>query len=68
MSDLKTDVPVISLLDQLKLTHADFVKQRDSTQQNLNQLVGAVYACEIMIQKHLDDSATKLSEENPGES
>jgi hypothetical protein len=69
MSDAQAVVPVVSLLDQLKLTHADFVKQRDLAQQNLNQLVGAIYACEIMIQKHVDDAANLkgLSERNLGE-
>ncbi len=45
-------VPSLSLLDQLKMQHGQFVQQRDLAQNNLNQLIGAIYACEVMIQKH----------------
>ena len=68
MSDVKTDVTELSLLDQLKLQHASFVQQKDLAQNNLNQLVGAIYACEIMIKKHQDaDPQIGLSQENLGD-
>jgi hypothetical protein len=57
MSEVKTDVPELSLLDQLRMQHASFVHQKDLAQNNLNQLVGAVYACEIMIKKHEEEAA-----------
>lgn len=41
----------VSYLDQLKEQHKTFCSQRDQTQNNLQQLVGAIYACEMMIDK-----------------
>lgn len=68
MSAPKTDVLELSLLDQLRLQHASFVQQKDLAQNNLNQLVGAVYACEVMIKKHEEAEAQKgLSQENLGD-
>lgn len=57
MSEAQTNVPELSLLDQLRLQHASFVQQKDFAQNNLNQLVGAIYACEIMIKKHEDEAS-----------
>ena len=68
MSDEKQEVaPVVSLIDQLKMQHAAFVFQRDQANVNLQQLVGAIYACEVMIKKHEEDSKG-LSQENLGDS
>ena len=68
MTEAQTNVPVLSLLDQLKQQHASFVQQKDLAQNNLNQLVGAIYACEVMIKKHQEADAQKgLSEENLGD-
>lgn len=63
-----SDAPQISLLDQLKLQRAQFAAQKDLAQTNLNQLVGAVFACDEMIKKHEDDAAkvAGLSQENLG--
>ena len=67
MSDEKQEVaPVVSLIDQLKMQHAAFVFQRDQANVNLQQLVGAIYACEVMIKKHEED-LKGLSQENLGE-
>ncbi len=52
-----SDAPQLSLLDQLKLQRAQFNAQKDLAQTNLNQLVGAVFACDEMIKKHEDDAA-----------
>jgi len=41
----------VSYLDQLKEQHKMFCLQRDQTQSNLQQLVGAIYAVEVMIGK-----------------
>jgi uncharacterized protein YaaN involved in tellurite resistance len=41
----------VSYLEQLKEQHKTFCAQRDHTQNNLQQLVGAIYACELMITK-----------------
>jgi hypothetical protein len=68
MSAEKTEVPVLSMLEQLKQQHAGFIAQRDFAQNNLNQLVGAIFACEIMIKKFEDEEAKKgLSQENLGD-
>lgn len=68
MSEVNKEVPALSLLDQLKMQHASFVQQKDLAQNNLNQLVGAIYACEMMIQKHQEADAQKgLSQENLGD-
>jgi hypothetical protein len=67
MSEAKQEVPVLSLLDQFKQQHAAFIQQRDIAQTNLNQLVGAVYACEAMIKKFEEDAAKGLSQENLGD-
>lgn len=67
MSDEKQEVaPVVSLIDQLKMQHAAFVFQRDQANVNLQQLVGAIYACEVMIKKHEED-LKGLSQENLGD-
>lgn len=42
----------LSILEQLKQQHAAFVAQREQAQNNYNQLVGAIFACELMIKKH----------------
>lgn len=57
MSVEKQEVPQLSLLDQLKLQRAQFNAQKDLTQNNLNQLVGAIFACDEMIKKHEDAEA-----------
>lgn len=44
-----------SYLDQLKEQHKAFCAQRDLAQNNLQQLVGAIYACEMMIAKMESD-------------
>lgn len=64
---VEKDAPKLSLLDQLKQQHAAFVQQKDIAQNNLNQLVGAIYACELMIKKHQAEAAQELSQEKPGE-
>lgn len=67
MSDEKQEVAlVVSLIDQLKMQHAAFVFQRDQANVNLQQLVGAIYACEVMIKKHEED-LKGLSQENLGD-
>lgn len=69
MSDEKQEVPVLSFLDQMKQQHAVFVQQKDLAQNNLNQLVGAIYACGIMIKKlEEEDAAKEISQENLGDS
>ncbi len=39
------------MLDEIKRQHAGFIQQRDLMQNNLNQVVGAIFACEVMIKK-----------------
>lgn len=59
MSEEKQEVPVLSMLDQLKQQHANFVAQRDFAQNNLNQLLGAIFACDLMIKKFEDEEVKK---------
>lgn len=61
MSEEKMEVPQISLLDQLKVQRAQFSAQKELAQNNLNQLVGAIYACDVMIKKHEDEAAKQQS-------
>lgn len=56
----------LSILDQLRAQHHAFVNQRDEAQVNLQQLIGAIYACELMIKKH-EDEADKCFVKEPGE-
>src|ERR1700684_1725359 len=68
MSDVIMEIPKLSLLDQLKMQRAQFSVQKDMAQNNFNQLVGAIFACDEMIKKHEEDAAkvTGLSQENLG--
>lgn len=56
--------PKVTLLDELKQELQKFVNQRDQAQVNLQQLIGAIYACEIMIKKHEDEAVKKLIDES----
>ena len=62
-----SDAPQLSLLDQLKLQRAQFAAQKDLAQNNLNQLVGAVFACDEMIKRHEEDARKELPKESPGD-
>lgn len=64
MPEVKTEVPKLSLLDQLRQQHQQFVKSKILAENNLNQLVGAIYACELMIKKHEIEGS---NEELPGD-
>lgn len=64
MSEAKQEVPVLSLLDQLRQQHAAFIQQKDIAQNNLNQLVGAIFACDLMIKKHEAEEAKKGDQGN----
>lgn len=63
-----SDAPQMSLLDQLKLQRAQFSQQKDLAQTNLNQLIGAIFACDEMIKRHEEEDAkaTPLSQVNLG--
>jgi hypothetical protein len=60
MSDENKEMPQVSLIDQFKQQRAQFVQQKEFAQNNLNQLIGAIFACDLMIKKH-EDEALKLS-------
>ena len=62
-----TDVPQLSMIDELKMQHAQFSAQKDAAQTNLNQLVGAIYATELTIKKLEAEAAKELSQENLGD-
>ena len=67
MSVEKQEVPQLSLLDQLKLQRAQFNAQKDLAQTNLNQLVGAVFACDEMIKRHEEEARKELPKEDEKE-
>ncbi len=46
----------LSILEQLKQQHAQFLQQKEMAQNNMNQLIGAIYASEIMIKKHEEEA------------
>jgi hypothetical protein len=60
-----SDAPQMSLLDQLKQQRAQFAAQKDLAQNNLNQLVGAIFACDEMIKKH-EENAQKQDVSDQG--
>lgn len=55
----ENDVPKLSLINQLKMQHSNFCIQRDQVNINLQQLTGAIYACETMIKKYEDENCRK---------
>lgn len=60
MADEKQEVArVVSLIDQLKMQHTSFVFQRDQTNVNLQQLVGAIFACEALLKQHEEAMKTQ---------
>ena len=67
MSVEKQEIPQLSMIDQLKMQHAQFSAQKDAAQTNLNQLVGAIYATELTIKKLEAEAAKELSQENLGD-
>ena len=62
-----SDAKEVSHLDQMKQQLDSFVTQRDQVQINLQQLLGAIFACEMMIKKYEEDLKA-LSQENLGDS
>lgn len=52
MSDTKVDSKLEVYLHKLQARHAQFCLQRDQTQMNYQQLVGAIFACETMIKEY----------------
>ena len=61
MSVENKEVPQLSLLDQLKLQRAQFNAQKDLAQTNLNQLVGAIFACDEMIKRHEEEAKNNMA-------
>lgn len=47
----------LSLLEQYKHQHASFIAQREQANNNLQQLAGAIYACDLMIRKFEDEES-----------
>lgn len=50
------EVPELGFLDHLKVQRAQFIAQKEMAQNNFNQLVGAIYAYDVIIKKHEDDA------------
>lgn len=55
------------MLDQLRQQHAEFCAQRDKVQVNFQQLIGAIYACEVMIEKLSKEAMEDKHEEKSDE-
>lgn len=51
-----------TVLEQLKAVLAGYVQQREIHQSNLNQIIGAIYATEMAIEKIHNDNSFKLKE------
>ena len=60
--DLVPEMPKPTYLDQLRAQHAGFMQQKELAQNNLNQLVGAIFACEQMIARYIEQDAQKQLE------
>lgn len=58
------EIPALSILEQLRVQHKQFLAQKEFTQTNLNQLVGAIHACEQVIQMHEAEEAKKGEADN----
>jgi hypothetical protein len=56
MSEENKEASKVSVLDQIKVQRLQLIAQRDFAQGNLNQLIGAVHACDMMIQIHEQDA------------
>lgn len=61
MSEMPKDI-----LMQLQEQRAQFIQKRDFAQNNLNQLIGAIYACEVMIKLHEDEATKGIKGEEDG--
>jgi hypothetical protein len=59
---LNVEGPKISLIDQLKAQHLGFLQQKEFAQNNLNQLIGAIFACEQMIKHHENNVALQSNQ------
>jgi hypothetical protein len=66
MSAALTEVTV-SILEQLKQQLVNFNQQKDLAQNNFNQLVGAIFATELMIKKYQDEENKGLNQPVQGE-
>jgi hypothetical protein len=57
---------MLEILQKYKEQRLQFMQQRDLAQSNLNQLIGAIYACDIMIKIHEDQVAKQESQGDEG--
>ncbi len=53
----------LSLLENVVEKRANFVQQKDMLQTNLQQLIGAIFACDVLIKEHEDKLKEKLQDE-----
>ncbi len=53
----------LSLLENVVEKRANFVQQKDMLQTNLQQLIGAIFACDVLIKEHEDKLKEKLHDE-----
>lgn len=58
---VETNAPELSMIEQLNQQLNQFKAQRDQAQTNLNQLIGAIFACEMILKKHEEDAAKQAS-------
>lgn len=67
MSDTKNESKPVGNLQKLKIHLANFQMQRDQAQSNFQQLVGAVYVCEMLIKDEEEKMKKFLEEKAKGE-
>lgn len=61
-----SEVKDMGLLQTMKAQHAAFLQQRDQTQVNFQQLVGAIFALETLIKQHEEKLIAELREKVEG--
>lgn len=63
MSEPTSEPKPVSNLQQLRAHHAHFSLQRDQTQVTYQQLVGAIFACEMMIKDEEEKLKKQFAEQ-----
>ncbi len=58
-----SEVKNVSLLQSITEQRAGFIQQRDMMQTNFQQLVGAIFACDVLIKQHEETLKKELADE-----
>ena len=54
--------PKLTVLEQMKEQYAHYLTQKEAAQSNLNQLIGAIFACGEMIKKMEEAENVKIDD------